>query len=101
MLKYLITYQAGSCTGRHGWPALQKLSRPLSYISELHFIEEGDAHQKKFGASKEAARDCTLSVDVTVTFTADHAAKKESMLSDVQVSGVKASEAQEGLVVAR
>ena len=36
-----------------------------------------------------------------MTFTADHAAKKESMLSDVQVSGVKASEAQEGLVVAR
>lgn len=65
------------------------------------FIEERDAHQKKFGASKEAARDCTLSVDVTVTFAADHAAKKESMLSDVQVSGVKASEAQDVPVVAR
>ena len=39
-----------------------------------------------------------MSVDVTVTFAADHAAKKESMLSDVQVAGVKASAVQAAVV---
>jgi hypothetical protein len=32
---------------------------------------------------------------VTVTFSADQAARKESILSDVQVAGAKASAAQE------
>jgi hypothetical protein len=93
--QYIDTYHAGRVVGRHGWPALQNSSRPLTNISYLSFIRRRSTNQKKFGAPKEAARDCTLSVCVTVTFFADQAARKESRLSDVQVEGVKAYAVQE------